>query len=95
MPNPLLLPGQAISNAVQNAGYSRRRARVAAFVKVHHALLVQEITAGGGATLTQAMQLARVPVVEHSALIARLNADIALYRADSEALIVALMVHGV
>ncbi len=94
LPNPLLLPGQAVSNAAQNASYKARRARVAEHVRAHHPTLIAEIAADGGPHLQQAMHLARVPAQNRDALQRRLRQDLALYRTDPEALIVALMVHG-
>ncbi|WP_095588814.1 hypothetical protein [Actibacterium ureilyticum] len=94
IPNPVLLPGQAVSTGIANAAYGARRARVARHVAVHHPTLMTEIAAGGGPKLSQAMDLARVRVADRPALIRRLQQDRALYAADREALIVALMVHG-
>ena len=94
IPNPVLLPGQAASTAVSNATYGARRARVSRHVAAHHPALMAEIAAGSGPHLTQAMDLARVKAADRPALIRRLQQDRALYAADPEALIVALMVHG-
>lgn len=94
IPNPLLLPGQAVSAAASNAAYGARRNRVKSHVTAHHATLMAEIDAGGGPHLSRAMHLARVPRDKRPSLIRRLQADRALYRADPEALTIALMVHG-
>ena len=95
IPNPLALPGQAVTAGWHNAAYNARRARVSDHVTAHHATIIAEI-AGTDPTpqLTHAMDLARVPQSRRAALTARLRSDIALYRTDSQALVVALMVHG-
>ena len=94
LPNPLLLPAQAVSATVQNASYDARRERVKDHVTAHHAEILSEIAAGGGARLFTAMELAWVSAPKRPALIDLLRKDIALYREDPEALTVALMVHG-
>ena len=94
VPNPVLLPGHAVSSAVSNAAYGARRDRVKSHVETHHIPIIEEIKTGGGAHLSRAMDLARVPVARRRALILRLQADRALYQTDAEALTVALMVHG-
>lgn len=94
IPNPVLLPGHAVSTAVSNATYGARRGRVKAQVETHHTVIMTEILSGGGPELSRAMDLARVPAGTRPALIQRLQADRALYKADAEALTVALMVHG-
>lgn len=92
--NPLLLPGQAISNSVQNAQYNTRRGQVEIFVKTNFDALIVDIDAGGGPTLTQAMDLARVQAPTRPILALRLKSDMAIYRKSPDALVVALMVHG-
>ena len=94
VPNPLLLPGQAVATGLENAAYNARRSKVSAHVKAHHALLIAEIENSGGAYLNEGFRLARVPPARHPGLRTRLREDIALYRRDPEALVVALMVHG-
>ncbi|WP_435312889.1 hypothetical protein [Primorskyibacter sedentarius] len=94
LPNPLLLPGQAIATGIGNARYNARRAQVSAHVAQHHSALIAEITVGGGPRMTEAMDRARVPEDRRPVLLRRLREDIVLYRADAEALVVALMVHG-
>jgi len=95
LPNPLALPGQAVTAGWQNAAYNARRARVSNHVTAHHPATLAEIAARGPSPrLTQAMDLARVPKARRAALRDRLYSDITLYRTDKEALIVTLMVHG-
>ncbi len=94
IPNPLALPVQGLATAVQNAGYNARRGRVARYVTDHHAEIVGEITSGGGPALSTAMQLAWIASPKRAAITRLLARDIALYRDDPEALVVALMVHG-
>ena len=94
IPNPLFLPAQAVGSAVQNASYDARRGRVENHVITNHSDIVSEIEAGGGPMLSLAMELAWITAPKRPALTALLARDIALYRDDPEALIVALMVHG-
>jgi len=94
VPNPVLLPGHAISAGLHNVAYNARRRPVSALVTQNHAELVTEISAGGGPVLDQAMALARVPVSRRPELQARLREDLDLYRRDPEALTVAIMVQG-
>ncbi|SMX35256.1 hypothetical protein [Actibacterium lipolyticum] len=94
IPHPLALPGAAISTAVENSVYNAKRSKVKTFVTAHLPQIEAEIIQGGGPTLTQAMALAKVPADRQPELVARLGEDIDLYRADAEALTVALMVHG-
>ena len=95
IPNPLALPGQAVTAGWHNAAYNARRARVSDHVTAQHPAILSEIAREGPTPqLTKAMDLARVPKPRRAALRAGLKSDIALYRADKEALTVALMVHG-
>lgn len=94
LPNPLLLPGQAIATGLENSVYTARRSRVAQQVQQYHAEIIEEIIAGEGPQISTAMALARVPAHRQPELLTRLREDIALYRTDAEALVVALMVHG-
>lgn len=83
MPNPLALPGQAVTAGWHNAAYNARRARVSDHITTHHKAILAGITKTGPTPrLTQAMDLARVPQARRSALRARLESDIALCRAD-------------
>lgn len=94
--NPLLLPVHATSAAWDNATYSARRSKVEAHVAAHHAELLREIDGGRtGPQLTEAYELARVPEAERPALTLSLGEDRSGYAASLEALVVALMVHGV
>lgn len=94
MPNPILWPIAGASAAAQNAVYDTRRQRVVRHVANTYPHLLAEIDAGSGAALAKAMDLARVRPERRPVLRARLKADLALYRQDRDALVVALMVHG-
>ncbi|WP_116599161.1 hypothetical protein [Primorskyibacter marinus] len=94
LPNPLSLPGQAVATGLENAAYNARRARLAWYVQHHHAQIIDEIAAGTGPRISTAMELARVPAHRQHELLTRLREDIALYRKDAAAFVVALMVHG-
>lgn len=94
LPNPVLLPGQAVTTGFENAAYNARRNRVSTHVEAHHALIMSDVVAGTGPQLTKAMDLARVAPARRPALTQVMQEDMALYRRDPEALVVALMVHG-
>lgn len=94
IPNPLLLPGQAVVTGLENGVYNKRRASVSRFVARNQSTLLKEAKDGGGPTLFEAMRIARIPAARHREVIHVLNADPALYSADAEALVVALMVHS-
>ncbi|WP_424970211.1 hypothetical protein [Dinoroseobacter sp. S76] len=92
--NPLLWPVTLPVSAVEEAVYSARRAEVSSFVAANYPALLDEIRASGGTTLSEAFDLARVPAASRAEVTARFAEDIALYEADQEALVVALMVSG-
>lgn len=93
--NPLLLPSAAVSTGIQNSIYNHRRQKVANYVSKNTDNIRQNVSMGGGAHLTVAMDLANVPKEKENALISELNSNHRLYfSTDPEPLIVALMVHG-
>jgi len=63
-------------------------------VKTHHTALLTEIAAGGGPTLTRAMDTAGIPLPDRPARLIQLNADLGLYAANPGALVTALTVYG-
>lgn len=92
--NPLLWPITGAATAAENLAYQRRRGAVEVFVKTNHPALMAEIEAGGGPTLSQAMELAGIPEADRPARTIQLRADRALYADNPGALVVALMVYG-
>lgn len=94
IPNPILLPGAAVSTALENSVYNARRGKVKTYVLENQSGVEADIRAGGGSMLSQAMDLAKVPAPEQPALAQLLRADQHIYLGDPEALTVALMVHG-
>jgi hypothetical protein len=92
--NPLLWPVNALTNAGENAIYNERRGRVEIIVKSGFETIIPEIRAGGGATLTEAMNTALIPASDRPARITQLQGDIGIYDGNPEALITALMVYG-
>lgn len=92
--NPLWLPVSGISTAAENAIYNERRGRVEIWVKTNHQSLLAEIKSGGGSALTQAMDIAGVPVPDRPARIVQMQGDLALYSGSPDALVVALMVYA-
>lgn len=75
----------------QPAPYGAQSLVLSQFVAANHATLVQEITAGGGARLSQAMNIAGVPLARQPGLIVALRRDLGLYLGDPQALTRALL----
>ncbi|MDG1377303.1 MAG: hypothetical protein P8P56_09840 [Yoonia sp.] len=92
--NPFTAPFAGFATAASNAVYSDRRGAVELFVKTNHPTLIQQINAGGGPTLTEAMNKANIPLEDRPARIVQLQSDLGLYDATPGALITALMVYG-
>lgn len=90
--NPLLLPLNAIGSSLSNASYIQTRGKVEVFVKTNHPALIEDIRRGGGPTLTQGFDIANVPRTIRAEHTLQLQSDLALYQANLEALIVAIMV---
>lgn len=95
VPNPVLLPVEAVRAGASNIVYGAKRAKVARFVRSNYDQIKRDALGQGGPTERAAMDLAGVPASEQFALHKRLQADPDLYFAgDPEPLIVALMVHA-
>ncbi|MBU2993361.1 hypothetical protein Q4555_00790 [Octadecabacter sp. 1_MG-2023] len=90
--NPLLLPIHALGNAASNAAYGQRRGQVEVFVKTNHPALIADLQAGGGTTLSQAFDIANVPVSTRAPHTLQMQSDLALYSNNLDALVVAIMV---
>lgn len=90
--NPITWPTQGIGTAIENSIYGERRGRVEVFVKTNHPALIADIRAGGGAILSEAFDIARVPRSIRPAHTLQLQSDLQLYETNIEALIVAIMV---
>ena len=75
-------------------GAPRSDGAVELVVKANHPALLQEIAAGGGPTLTRAMDTAGIPPQDRPARLIQLNADLGLYAANPGALVTALTVYG-
>ncbi len=92
--NPLFLPISGIGTAAENAAYNQRRGRVEVIVKTNFDQILRDITNGGGAVLTEAMDAARIPDADRPARVLQMQRDLGLYQANPGALVVALMVYG-
>jgi len=92
--NPFTAPFTGFATAASTAVYSQRRGAVELFVKTNHPVLIQQINAGGGPTLTEAMNKANIPVEDRPARIVQLQSDLGLYEVNPGALITALMIYG-
>ncbi len=96
--NPLMWPGMAVGNAVDNAGYNARRKRVSDHVAAHQLEILTDIGTGGGPTLSKAFDLAQVHRSNRPQVLRSMQKDIAMYRPNTaearEQLVIALMVNG-
>lgn len=92
--NPLLLPISGLSTAFGNAAYNERRGRVEVIVKSNYNAILDDINAGGGPVLTEAMDAAGIPEGDRPTRIIQLQSDMGLYANNPGALVVALMVYG-
>lgn len=85
-------PFNRIGTAIGNAANGEQRGQVEVFVKTNHPALIADIRAGGGPTLTQAFDIIEVPTNIRAGNTIRLQSELALYSANLDALIAALMV---
>lgn len=92
--NPFFLPISGLTTAATNAVYSERRGTVEVLVKSNHPALIDQINAGNGPILTQAMDAARIPQEDRETRIFQMQSDLGLYQANPGALVTALMVYG-
>ncbi|MDB9838629.1 hypothetical protein OAC40_00710 [bacterium] len=92
--NPLLLPISGLATTASNAVYSQRRGAVEILVKSNHPALIDQINAGAGPILDQAMNTARIPTEDRPTRILQMQSDLGLYAANPGALVTALMVYG-
>jgi len=86
--------GGALASPADNAAYQQRRGAVEIIVKSELSALLNDIAAGGGATLARAFDTAGVPMQDRLARIIQLEGDRALYEANPGALVTALMLYG-
>ncbi|MFT6074726.1 MAG: hypothetical protein ACJAZ1_001645 [Yoonia sp.] len=92
--NPLLLPFNGISASLDNGAYSQRRGQVELTVKSNFPAILNDIRMGSGPTLTEAMNVAGIPITDRPARIIQLQSDMALYESTPGALVTALMVYS-
>ena len=92
--NLFTLPLSGLSTAAENAVYNERRGRVEVFVKTNHDVLLRQIAQGGGAELSEVMDIAGIPVGDRPARLIQMQGDLGLFRNSPDALIVSLMVYG-
>jgi len=63
-------------------------------VKSNYDQILLDISAGGGAALTTAMDTAGIPPQDRPARLLQLQADLPLYQSNPGALVTAMMVYG-
>lgn len=83
-----------LPTSVQQVDAQQRQSTIEVFVKSNHPALIAQIRAGGGQTLTEAMDRARVPQTDRATRIIQLQANLALYDASPGALVTALTTFG-
>jgi len=79
---------------VSDPAAQTRRGALELLVKANHPALMADIVAGGGATLTRALDSAGVPAADRPARIIQLQSNAGLYQANPGALIAALAIYG-
>lgn len=92
--SPLLVPINAITSAAEYAVHNQRRGQVEIFVKSNFTAVISDIRAGGGPTLTEAMNIAGIPLNDRPARLVKLRSDIGLYDTAPGALVTALMIYS-
>ena len=96
--NPLMWPGMAVGNAVENTAYNARRMKVSDHVNAHQFEILTDIGVGGGPALGKAFDLARIRKTNRPQVLRDLQKEIAMYRPNTdearEQLVIALMVNG-
>lgn len=93
--NPLTWPVRGVIHGVNEASYQARRARLSNYVNANITQIHADIIAMGGATLTEAMQIADISPEKQPHVTAELASDPALYvQDDIEPIVVTLMVHS-
>lgn len=80
--------------ALVDPAEAQRRGAVEVAVKSAYPGILDEIGAGGGPSITRAMEAAGVPVGDRPARIIQLRGDLGLYEANPGALVAALMLYG-
>ena len=86
-PPPLMTPAEAGTDL-------DRRGAVEVYVKSNHPAIVRDIAAGGGPTLTRAMDIAAIPAADRPARLIQLRSDIGAYRASPGALVSVLLLYA-
>lgn len=92
--NIFTLPVNALTNAGENAIYTRRRGAVEVIVKSEFDQIITDIQSGGGPVLTSAFDAAGLPAAERATRAFQLNNDLGLYAGNPGALVTAIMVYS-
>ncbi len=87
-------PVRALGMGPQGSDYQQRRGAVEVMVKSSFPTVLTEIEAGGGPTLTRAMDAAQLPMQDRPTRIIQLQSNLGLYEVNPNALISALMLYG-
>jgi hypothetical protein len=89
----LLFPVPSMTPTEAAASLDRRGA-IEVYVKSNHPAIVGDIDAGGGATLTSAMDIAGIPLEDRPTRLIQLRSEAAAYRASPGALVSVLMLYA-
>ena len=91
---PFTWPVDPVQIGLNVAAYSQRRGMVELAVKAGFPAILDQISAGQGPVLAQALQAAGVPAQDQPARTLQLQGDLGLYAANPGALVTALMLYG-
>ncbi len=83
-----------LPTSVQQADGQQRQSSIEVFVKSNHPALIADIRAGGGQTLTEAMDRARIPQADRATRIIQLQGSLGVYESSPGALVAALSAYG-
>lgn len=87
--------GQGLNfGALTSPAEAQRRGAVELAVKSSWPAIIEEIGAGGGPSLSRAMEAAGIPSGDRPARTTQLGGDLGLYQANPGALVAALMLYG-
>lgn len=93
-PTAVMMPGLEIGAAATDPAYAARRGAVELAVKGAWPAIMGEIAAGGGPSLTAALDAAGVPAQDRPTRIIQLQQEAATYAGNPGILVSALMVYG-
>lgn len=88
------LRNTVLTDPAEQAIYQDRRAAVELVVKSNFDAVIADIGTGGGPALTEAFDVAGIPIEDRATRAYQLNTDLGLYVGNPGALITAIMIYG-